>query len=66
MTNDSKKYYTVAEFAELIGVAERTIENWIIAGKIKYWQVETSRVIRIPASELERHIRPKHLKKVVS
>lgn len=52
------EYLTVAEFAGRLRVHHKTIARWIEEGKLAYWQVGNSRSIRIPASELNRHIHP--------
>lgn len=52
-------YYTVAEFAALLRLSQKTIERWITEGKLRYFQVTTGGHLRIPASELERHLHPK-------
>jgi len=53
------KYLTVREFSQLVRVHQKTVSRWIEEGKISFWQPGTSRSIRIPISELERHVRPK-------
>jgi excisionase family DNA binding protein len=44
---------SVAEFAALKGVTTRTVRKWIAAGYVKAERVGP-KLIRIPASELER------------
>jgi excisionase family DNA binding protein len=53
---EKKEYYTVQEFASILGVHQKTISRWIIEGKLAFWQVGNSRTIRIPESELSRHL----------
>ena len=55
----TNEYLTVREFSRLLRVHQKTVSRWIEEGKISYWQPGTSRSIRIPISELKRHIRPK-------
>jgi excisionase family DNA binding protein len=52
----TKDYYTVEEFARLMRVHQKTIFRWIVEGKLSYWQLGNSRIIRIPSSELDRHL----------
>ena len=49
-----EKYYTVAEFAALLGVTPQTVYQWIYAGDIRSVQIKRKSSQRIPASELER------------
>ncbi len=56
---ENTKYLTVREFARLIRVHQKTVIRWIEEGKISYWQIGNSRSIRIPASELNRHVHPR-------
>ena len=49
-----KDYYSVAEFATILGVTRQTVYQWIYAGEIQYAQVRRKSALRIPASELER------------
>lgn len=55
--NSNNKYYTVVEFAKILGVHPKTICRWILEGKLSYWQLGNSRTIRIPESELISHLR---------
>lgn len=48
------KYYSVNEFAALLGVSPNTVHRWIRAGKIKATQAQRWGALRIPASELDR------------
>lgn len=48
------KYYTVQEFASLLGLNPQTVYRWIRAGKINAFQVHRWSALRIPASELDR------------
>jgi excisionase family DNA binding protein len=54
----NRDYLTVREFSEVMRVHQKTVVRWIEEGKIAYWQVGNSRSIRIPISELTRHVRP--------
>lgn len=47
------KYFTVKEFAQLVGVHEVTVRKWLMSEKIHAVKFGT-RCVRIPASELER------------
>jgi excisionase family DNA binding protein len=53
-------YYTVAEFSALLKVSQSTVERWISDGRLIYWQIKTSAPIRIPATELSRHLHPRN------
>lgn len=48
------KYYTVGEFARLLGVDSQTVYRWIRTGKINALQAHRWSALRIPASELDR------------
>lgn len=48
-----KPYYTIAEFAKLLGVSTRTIQRRISSGDIQAVRV-TYHTVRIPAEELKR------------
>ena len=52
-------YYTVTEFATVLKVSQSTVERWIAKEKLRYWQLDTSSPIRIPSTELIRHLHPK-------
>jgi len=51
------EYFTVEEFAAKVRVTVSTIERWIDEGKIKKWQVGKNAPVRIPVTELERHLK---------
>ena len=53
---DAKHFYTIAEFAEAMGVVRKTVSLWISHGKIKVIRLGKSKMarVRIPAEELER------------
>lgn len=48
---------SVAEFSDAKGISQKTCRNWIAAGIIRAERIGP-RLIRIPASELERIGRP--------
>lgn len=48
------EYYTVQEFANLLGVNRQTVYKWLYNGWVKYTQPARKASIRIPASELDR------------
>ena len=50
-----KKFYSVKEIAEIVGVTPQSVHNWILEGKIKAIKL-TSRIIRISESELNQFI----------
>lgn len=50
-------WVTVRDAAEALAVSEKTIRNWLAAGHLKADRVGP-RLIRIPASELDRIGRP--------
>lgn len=50
---DEVKYFTVKEFAKLVGVHEVTVRKWTLCGKINAVKFGT-RCVRIPASELDK------------
>lgn len=52
-----EEYLTRQEFALMMRVNVSTVDRWIIEGCISYWQPRGSRIVRIPRSELERHLR---------
>lgn len=49
-----KDYYSVAEFAAVLGVTRQTVYQWIYAGEIQSVQVRRKSAVRIPVTELER------------
>ena len=49
-----KEYYTVDEFAALLGVNRKTVYKWIYDGDLRSVQAKRKGAQRIPASELER------------
>jgi excisionase family DNA binding protein len=51
------QYLTRREFADRLKLSLRTVDNLIAQGKVSYWQVGNSGAIRIPAIELERHLK---------
>lgn len=53
-----KENFTVREFAEKMGVTERTVYRWIKVGALKASRVVQGGEYRIPVSEFER-IQPK-------
>lgn len=65
-SNSNNKYYTVAEFAKILGVHQKTICRWILEGKLSYWQLGNSRTIRIPESELISHLKGAPIKVLVN
>lgn len=49
-----KDFYTVSEAAKELSCHNRTVFNWIHAGKIKAYRVLPKSPWRIPAAEMER------------
>lgn len=49
-----QKHYGVREAAKLLDISERTLWNWIRLERIHAVKVEGTKIVRIPASELER------------
>jgi excisionase family DNA binding protein len=49
-----REYYSVAEFAETLGVSKNTVYQWIYTGAITAVQAKRKGAQRIPASELVR------------
>ena len=49
-----REYYSVAEFAEMLGVSKNTVYQWIYTGAIRSVQAKRKGAQRIPASELVR------------
>lgn len=49
-----KEYYTVEEFAALLGVTRQTVYQWIYDGDVQSVQTKRKGAQRIPASELDR------------
>lgn len=47
-------YYTVQEFADILGVNRQTVYKWIYNGEIEYIQTRRHSSVRIPATELDR------------
>ena len=54
------KMYTVAEIAEILSLAERTIRRYIAEGKLNSIKVMGN--VRITQEELDRHIKPTNIK----
>ena len=50
-------FYSVAEFATLLGFSVSTINRLCDEGHLNFWQVTPRSDRRIPASELERHLK---------
>lgn len=49
-----KEFYTVSEFADMLGITSQTVYQWIYDGLIHSVQIKRKSAHRIPASELER------------
>jgi len=56
MTEDPSAYFTIPEFAKILGFSESTIGRYCDEGTLHYWQVSKESERRIPGTELERHI----------
>lgn len=48
---ENKRFYTINEFAKIMGVKPLTIRRWIASGELKTLKIGKS--IRIPSSELK-------------
>jgi len=51
------EYLTRREFADRLRLSLKTVDNLIANGKLIYWQAGNSQSIRIPKTELERHLK---------
>ena len=51
-----KKYYSIAELAEILQLNKRTIWNWIKAKEVKAIKVR-GKYLRIPLSQVKRLLR---------
>lgn len=51
---EESQYYTVAEFAEKMRVADRTVYRWVKRGVVQGLQVMKGGEYRIPKAELDR------------
>lgn len=49
-------FYSVAEFAALLGFSVSSINRLCEEGHLNFWQATPKSQRRIPASELERHM----------
>ena len=49
-----KQYYSVEEFADLLGVSRQTVYQWIYTGAIVSIQAKRKGAQRIPVTELDR------------
>ncbi len=58
-TSNGQDYLTPAQFAHAVGVNTRTVRNWIKTDFIHATRVGP-RLIRIPATELQRIAKPLH------
>jgi len=46
----SRDSFTVPEFAERVGMSQRSVRRWISLGKLDHWR--KGNILRIPASAL--------------
>lgn len=51
---ENRVYYSVSEFAKILGVHRNTVRNYVKKGMIRYIQVGDRAIIRIPVNELDR------------
>lgn len=51
------EFLTQREFAAILRVSVRTVKRWVALKVIQYWQAPRSGVVRIPRTELERHVK---------
>jgi excisionase family DNA binding protein len=58
MPTPTRRWLTLAEAAERIGVTDRTIRNMIRRGEITGRRIGSTRMIRIDAHELDALLRP--------
>lgn len=51
------EYLTIEEFARTVRVSESTVKRWIREESLQYWRLRPNSTIRIPASELDAHLK---------
>lgn len=51
---ENRKYYTVSEFAKLLGVHRNTVRNYANKGMIRFIQAGNRASLRIPVTEFDR------------
>jgi len=51
---EPKKFLTIKEFANEIGVHRETVWRWTVSNKVRFFQVGINRAILIPFTEIDR------------
>lgn len=57
--SEGQEFLTQEEFAAVLRVSLSTVKRWVASGAVRYWQAPQSGVVRIPKSEINRHLHPR-------